>query len=398
MSKPRLFSRSLITVSASLLFFVMSFFVLVVVMSAYAMDKFKVSAVEAGLAISIFVVGSLASRLVFSRWIEKVGQKKILCLGLFLNLVITLLYFIAHDILFLYAIRFLHGAAFGIVTSTAATIAANLIPKERRGEGLAYFNLSPTLGNGIGPFLGMFIYQHSGFNMVFVVSTITAALSLLLGIFTSVPEIKLTLQQTAELKGFSLRNFLEPKAIPISIFLTVIIMSYSIIVSFLTLYAIEVNLLESASFFFIVYSGAVFFTRPLIGRLFDLKGANLIIYPAILLFSVGMLMVSQSYFGYVLLLSAVLLGIACGSICSLAQTITVQLSPQHRLGIANSTYFIFYDLGVAIGPLLFGILLPLAGYRKAFALFALVSFACIILYYNLHGKKASIINKEENKV
>ena len=109
-------------------------------------------------------------------------------------------------------------------------------------------------------------------------------------------------------------------------------------------------------------------------------------------------MVSQSYFGYVLLLSAVLLGIACGSISSLVQTITVQLSPQHRLGIANSTYFVFYDLGVAIGPLLFGILLPLEGYRKAFALFALITFACIILYYYLHGKKASIINKEKNKV
>ena len=64
----------------------------------------------------------------------------------------------------------------------------------------------------------------------------------------------------------------------------------------------------------------------------------------------------------------------------------------------DDTYFIFYDLGVAIGPLLFGMLLPLAGYRKAFALFALITFACIILYYYLHGKKASIINKEKNKV
>jgi len=128
-------------------------------MSAYAMDRFEASAAEAGLASSLFVIGSLASRLVFGRWIEKSGQKKMFCLGLLSSLIITLLYFVADNILLLYGVRFLHGAAFGVVTSAAATIAANVIPPERRGEGLGYFNLSVTLGTAIGPFLGMFIYQ-----------------------------------------------------------------------------------------------------------------------------------------------------------------------------------------------------------------------------------------------
>lgn len=398
MTKPKLFSRSLITVSVSLLFFVISFFLLVVIMSAYAMDKFKASAAEAGLAISIFVVGSLAARFLFARWIEKSGQKKMLCLGLIFSLFITLLYFIANNIYLLYGVRFLHGAAFGLVTSTAATIASNLIPRERRGEGLGYFNLSPTLGNAIGPFLGMFIYQHADFNMVFTVSVIAAAVSLLLGIFTSVPEIKLTQKQTAELQGFRIQNFLEPKALPISIFVAVIIISYSSVVTFLTPYARDINLLDSASFFFIVYSVAVFFSRPLVGRLYDKKGANLIIYPAIVLFAVSMLMISQSHFGYVLLLSAALLGLSCGSINALAQTIAVQISPQHRLGLANSTYFIFYDLGVAIGPFLFGMLLPLAGYREMYAFCALLGLACILFYYYLHGKKAANMKKEISKI
>jgi MFS family permease len=397
MNQPKLFSRSLVTVSVSLLFFVISFFLLVVIMSAYAMDKFKVTPAEAGLVTSLFVVGSLASRFIFSRWIEKAGQKKMLCYGLIASLIITSLYFVANNILFLYGVRFLHGAAFGVVTSASATIAANLIPKERRGEGLAYFNLSPTLGNAIGPFLGMFIYQHGNFNIVFMVSGAAALLSLMLGLFTMVPEIKLTSQQNEELKGFRLRNFLEPKAIPISLFLAVIIMSYASIVTFLTPYARQENLLESASFFFIVYSIVVFFTRPYVGRLYDRKGANLIIYPAIVVFAVGMLLVSQAYAGWTLLLAAALLGISCGSMNCLAQTIAVQSSPQHRLGLANSTYFVFYDIGVAVGPFLFGLLLPLASYRVMYAIFALVSLACMGLYYYLHGRKAAVLKKEISK-
>jgi predicted MFS family arabinose efflux permease len=397
MPKPKLFSRSLIIASVSFLFFAISFFLIIVIISAYAMDKFKVSAAEGGLAISIFVAGSLASRFIFARWIEKSGQKAMLLLGLFFCLAITLLYFVASNIYFLYGVRFFHGAAFGVVTSTIATIASNLIPRERRGEGLGYFNLGPTLGNAVGPFLGMFIYQHADYNMVFGVSAITASISLLLVIFISVPETKLTLKQTSELKGLSLRNFLEPKALPISIFMASLIFSYSVVVAFLTPYAREINLLDSATFFFIVYSVVVLLSRPLVGRLYDLKGANIIIYPAVILFSASMLMVSQSYFGYVLLFSAALLGLSTGSITTLAQTIAVQTSPQHRLGLANSTYFIFYDIGVAVGPFLFGILLPLTGYREMFAFCALFSLASILLYYYLYGKKAASIKPVLNQ-
>jgi MFS family permease len=389
MSNPKIFSRSLITVSVSYLFFSISFFLIIVIMSAYAMDKFKATSGEAGLVASVFVFGSLAARLIFGRWIEKSGQKKMFCLGLSLSLVITLLYFVANNILLLYGVRFLHGVAFGLTSSAAGTIAANIVPQERRGEGMGYFALSVTLGTAIGPFLGMFIYHYASYQMVFAASSLAAILSLAIGIFTSVPEIKLTTNQAAELKGFKLRNFLEPKAIPISIFVTLMVICYASVMTFLTPYARDIDLLDSASFFFIVYSVVVIIFRPLIGRLFDLKGANLIMYPAILIFSIGMLMISQSYSGYFLLLSAAVLGLANGSMQTNAQVIALQVSPQHRLGLANSTYFIFVDIGVAIGPFLFGMLLPLEGYRAMYAICAIVAFAGIFLYYGLYGKKAA---------
>jgi MFS family permease len=389
MNNPKIFSRSLITVSLSYFFFSTSFFLIIVIMSAYAMDNFKATSGEAGLVASVFVFGSLSARLIFGRWIEKGGQKKLFCVGLSLSLVITLLYFVTNNLLLLYGVRFIHGAAFGLTSSVAGTIAANIIPQERRGEGIGYFTLSSTLGVAIGPFLGMFIYHYASYQMVFAASTLAAMLSLVVGVFTFVPETKLTANQAADLKGFKFRNFFEPAAIPISVFVMLMVVCYSSVMTFLTPYAREINLLDSASFFFIVYSVMVFIFRPLIGRLFDLRGANLIMYPGILIFSAGMLMISQSYSGYLLLLSAAILGIANGSIQTNAQVIALQMSPQHRLGLANSTYFMFIDTGVAIGPFLFGMLLPLAGYRTMYAICAIVAFAGIFLYYGLHGRKAA---------
>ncbi len=387
MNTPKLLSRGLIIISVSSFFFSISFYLLIVIISAYAMDSFKASSAEAGIASSLFVVGALISRLLFGRFIEKSGQKKMLCTGLTANLAVTLLYFIADNILLLYGVRFLHGAAFGMITSVAATVAANIIPKERRGEGLAFFGLSVTLATAIGPFLGMYLYRFESYDMVFTVSAAAALMALLFGIFTATSEVKLTANQTAELTGFKLRNFLEPKAIPICILVTVIYMCYSSLTSFLTPYAREIDLLESASFFFLVYAIVVFVSRPFIGRIFDMKGANVIMYPAIFIFAVGMLLVSRSYTGFVLLLSAALLGLTCGSIQLTTQTIAVQLSPQHRLGLANSTFFMSVDIGVAIGPLLFGLLLPFAGYRNLYTFSAILALGCILLYYFLHGNK-----------
>ncbi|MBN1191489.1 MAG: MFS transporter [Dehalococcoidales bacterium] len=389
MNTPKLISRGLITIAVSTFFFSTGFYLLIVIMSAYAMDNFRASSAEAGMASSLFVIGSLLSRLAFGRLIEKSGQKKMFCIGLISNFLTTLLYFVADNILMLYGIRFIHGAAFGIITSVSATIVANIVPNKRRGEGIALYGLSITLGTAIGPFLGMFLYQYASYTIVFAGSAMAAVLGLAAGFFTSVSEVKLTATQVAELNKFTLRNFLEPRAIPISILLAVIYIGYSSITGFLTPYAREINLLDSASFFFIVYAAIVFVSRPLVGRLLDLKGANVIMYPAILVFAAGIFLVSQSHSGFVLLLAAALLGLACGNIQPSVQTITVQISPQHRLGLANSTFFIFLDMGVALGPVLFGILLPYAGYRNLFAYGAIMGLACIFLYYILHGKKAA---------
>ncbi|HEX3010424.1 MAG TPA: MFS transporter, partial [Syntrophomonadaceae bacterium] len=361
---------------------------LMVIIAVYAMDAFGSSPSEAGLAASIFIIGGLIARPFTGKWIQRIGQKKLLYAGLFLSLIMSLLYFVVNNIMFLLLLRFFHGVAFGITGTVMPTIAANIIPSERLGEGLGYFMLSVTLATAVGPFIGMFLSQHGSFNMIFMTCTIAGALALISSLFLSVPKVEITKEQLEELKGFKLSNFFESTAIPISLVCMIIYVCYSSIVAFLTAYAREIHLLDAASVFFVVFAIVILFSRPFTGRLFDAKGENINMYPAFIICTIGFIILSQADHRYTILLVGALVGLGFGTIQSSSQAIAVRVTPQHRLGLANSTLYMFFDLGMGVGPYICGLFIPFIGYRGLYLGMAIVSLVAMFLYYLLHGKKA----------
>ncbi|HPS88630.1 MAG TPA: MFS transporter [Methanosarcina vacuolata] len=387
--KSRLWTNDFVVIFVENFIAALSFYLLMIVISGYAMGKFNSSPGEAGFSASIFIIGGLIARLFVGKWIGQIGHKKTLYAGVILSLIMTLLYFRINNIFLLFTVRFLHGMGFGITTTATATIVANIIPMERKGEGIAYFGLSQILATAIGPFLGMFISQHGSFVMIFATCAVASAISLvILPFLSSLHKMELTKEQLEKMKGFKFNNFFEPRVIPISVVCMFIFSCYSSVVSFLEVYSKEIHLVDAASFFFIVYAAVILVSRPIIGRLFDSKGENAIMYPAILIFTAGMILFSQTHHSYTILLAAALIGLGFGAIQSSTQAISVKITPQHRMGLANSTYFAFSDIGMGIGPLMVGFIIPFTGYRGIYMLMAVFAVVCLLLYYLLHGKKA----------
>ena len=120
------------------------------------------------------------------------------------------------------------------------------------------------------------------------------------------------------MKGFKLKDFFEIKAVPISIIIAIMGFAYSGILSFITSYAKEIDLMEAASFFFIVYAVFILISRPFTGRLLDQKGDNIVIYPALLLFVIGLVILSQAHHGFTLLLAGALIGLGFGTVVLLS--------------------------------------------------------------------------------
>ena len=387
MNKERLWTKDFIVVSTTNFLIYLVFFLLMVIMASYAVDKYHATTGTGGLVSGIFIIGILNGRLGTGRIIEDVGSRRVLVIGTLLYIITSTLYFAAINLPLLILMRFLHGFAFGVANTATGTIAAQIIPRGRHGEGIGYYSMSQILATALGPYLGIVLSQRVDFKMIFLIASLVAAISFAISFIVSQPSYKPPKQvQTKTVKQFQISEFLEFRAIPISIIVLIVGFGYSVVLSFLSLYSRQLCLEEAASFFFLIYAIVVIFSRPFSGRLLDARGANFVVYPCILFFSIGMLVLSQATYGITLLLSGAIIGLGYGNFLSCGQAISVKSTSPNRFGLATATYYMFLDIGFGVGPYLFGSLVPVTGYRGLYFVMAMVILSTTLLYYFLYRK------------
>jgi MFS family permease len=399
MHREKLWTKDFIIVSIINFLLVLVFFLLMVTIAGFAVEQFNASTSVAGLVSSIFIIGALIGRIVTGRIIQVKGSKKILVIGLISVILTTTLYFAAFNLTALIIIRLLHGMSIGIASTATGTIIAQIVPDSRKGEGIGYFSMSAILATSVGPLVGILLNHVSGFNLIFSFNLIMGIITLLISLFVSASKIQSVPNRNLikPEKGFRLSNYLEFKAIPISFVALIVGFGYSGILSFITFYGEEIHLEEAASYYFLTYSIIVLMSRPFSGRLMDLKGANIIIYPGLLIFSVGMYLLSQAHHGITLLLASALIGLGFGNFQSVAQAISIKVTESHRLGLATSTYYVFYDVGLGVGPYFLGFLIPVMGFRNLYLMMVFVILSAIVLYYFLHGRKDKELIQDKRK-
>ncbi|SFM12205.1 Predicted arabinose efflux permease, MFS family [Halanaerobium salsuginis] len=375
-------------INSTIMFIIMLiYYQLMTIIANYVINDLDISASLAGLIAGIFMVFALPARIISGKLIEEFGRKKMLHLGLVIYGLGTFSYFIAGNFAALFLIRIIQGLGFGVATTSAMTIAAGLIPDSRRGEGMGYFMLSITIASAIGPSLGIFFYQQGDFSLILVFSSILLVIGYFSLFFMEVPEVELSAEHLAEIKSFKLKKLFEFKVLPIAIVGAMTFFAYASIISFLSTYVDQINLVKAGSVFFLVYSMSMLVFRPLTGRWFDLKGKNYVMYPAFLAFAAGLIVISQAQTGLVLLFAAILMGFGFGTFSACGQTIAINSVPDHRVGIATSTFLAISEIGIGIGPFFLGMLIPKLGFRGLYLAMALVVILAMFLYYLFYGRK-----------
>ena len=385
MEKEKLWTKNFISISIVNFVLMLSMFLLLVTMATYTTETYNASASTAGLVASIFIIGSLIGRLFGGKQIAKIGSKKMLISGIILFSIVTIFYFIPTNIYVLILIRLLHGIGVGIATTATGTIVSQVIPLSRRGEGISYFSLSTVLSTAIGPLIGLTLIASFGYTSIFIFSLVMGIVSLFLALPVDAPEIEYV--ASSESRGFKFASFFEKSAVPVSITMFVMAMAYSGILSFITTYATEIDLVKAGSFYFLVYAIIILMSRPFTGKMLDSRGGNSIAYPAMVFFAIGMLLLSQTHTSFTFLLAAAFIGLGYGNFQSTTQALAIKMTPPHRMGLANSTYFIFLDLGLGLGPFLLGYLVPVIGYRGLYLSLVALIVVGIFIYYALHGKR-----------
>lgn len=387
----KLWTKEFVFISIINFFMMLVMYLLIVTIAPFAVEEYGASTSMAGLVSGIFIIGTLIARIGIGSIIGKVGSKKILFIGLVVSLIATAFYFVAGTLPLLLASRFFHGVGLGIASTATGTMVAQIIPPSRRGEGIGYFSMSSVLSTAVGPFLGIYMSQHFEFNIVFILCFVLAVIGLIMFFFVKgvSPVAQPAAQETLK-KHFNLANFIEVKALPIAIITLLAGIAYSGVLSFLSFYAIEVDLVKTASFFFLVYAFVVLLSRPFSGRLLDVKGAKVIVYPALILFATGLLVLSQVQNGFMLLAAGALIGLGFGNFQSCAQAIALKGIPVERIGVATSTFYIFLDFGFGFGPYFLGNIATTMGYSHMYLLLMGVVVVALIAFVLLFGRKKAV--------
>ena len=89
--------------------------------------------------------------------------------------------------------------------------------------------------------------------------------------------------------------------------------------------------------------------------------------------------------GAALLIAAAVIGLGYGNFNSVAQTLSISKVPNSRISVATTTYFIFLELGLGLGPYLLGTVITWIGYRLTYLSMAGVIVAAAALYHRFYG-------------
>ena len=381
----RLWTRSYVLNNTACFIINVSYYMLMVIMTDYAESRLGASLSMAGFATGAFVIGALLARLLIGGQIERIGLKRSAYLGVVVFLCGLILNFFTYNIGWLSAVRIIQGFGFGIGSTTTGAIMAHMVPVARRGEGTSYYAMFVTLATAIGPYAGAALYDGT-LGADLIGSALLLLLCLVCIRYISVPEIPVRTAAGNSNESL-LTKFIEPKAMPIAIITLLVSLGFAGILGFVSSYEKEIGLTGPGQYFFIVYALFTLVSRPFTGRMFDKLGANVVMYPAFVIFGVGLALLSVTSTAWELLLVAVCMGLGFGTFMSCAQAIAIMVSPKQRMAVATSTFFIFMDLGVGFGPTLMGSLVPRTGFSGLYLILGIIQFICAGLYFATTARK-----------
>lgn len=330
-----------------------------------------------GIIVGIFTFSALLFRPYAGHALETKGRGSVYLFGLLLFVVSVGTFGFLTSMTMLLIMRVIQGVGWGFSTTASGTIATDLIPPKRRGEGMGYYGLSGNLALAFGPALGLALVGVISFQSLFLVSASLGAIAFLLAMNIKYKKV----DESPDVTKVARFDVIEKTAINPSIILLFLTATFGGIASFLPLHAVEQNV-SGIEFYFIVYAGFLMLSRVFAGKIYDKKGDLYVIPPGIILVFSAMLLLSWLPNTAVLITAGALYGFGFGMVQPALQAWAVDKAANNRKGMANATFFSFFDLGVGVGAMVFGQIAYLLGYHFIYILSAIS--AMIALFYYIY--------------
>lgn len=293
-------------------------------------------------------------------------------------------YIAAPNALIVVVSRIINGAGFACCSVCMATWVSNMLPRNKIGSGMGFYGMMNALAMAVAPAIGVSAFQRFGYRISFCIALVfSIAVMIVIQFVGDKGEPEKAADMKAGLKeqeqesdaglimenaeglirksGKQLRKgngiqLVDVRVLPIALIIMLFAIPYCATQSFLVTYASVREINVTVSFFFPSYAVMLLLLRLVLKNYFDklpfkvfLAGSS-----ACMLLAILCLTVMNS--NIVMFTGAFFLAGGYGIMSSVCQSTAMLLAGKENRGLANSTYYIGLDLGMALGPMIGGAL------------------------------------------
>lgn len=379
--KQPLWTRDFLLIALANLMVFTSFYFLLPTLPVFVTDYLRGDKSEVGYIIGVLSITAVLIRPLSGFLLDTLGRKRIVLVALLALVFVMGAYNLVTSLALLLLLRVFHGFFWGVTTTGLSTVAADVVPPARRGEGLGYYGLSNTLAMAVGPGIGLLILAKGGFHTLFNASFVISIIALIFA-FAIKYRTKLS---GGRREAISFESLFEPKVFPLSGIMFFIAFVYGGIVSFITLLGKEINI-ANAGTFFMVYAVTILFVRPFAGKAFDQRGPFKIMVVGFVAIVIAFVLLYLSTGLALFVLAAVAMGVGYGIVQPSLQAMAINRVADYRRGAANGTLMSAFDLGIGLGSILLGVLSKVVGLHKMYLVCGLIIVIPLVLFYLQEGR------------
>jgi MFS family permease len=321
--------------------------------------------VEAGVAVAALSIAVVVARPIAGRLADLHGYKLIMLCGAAACALAGLGYYGAASLPVLLAMRVVQGAGEGAVYTAGAAWLVSLCPPERRGRVVGLYGIYMWLGITVGTLLGTLAMRLIGFPAVWGLCALAGAAG-----FASASAGR----HPPEPAGKRGRLFIMPAAaVGPGISLSLASLGYAALAAFVALHMLARGVTDGIAGF-----NAFGFTyvavRLFIGKVPDRFGPRPVAIWSALVEAAGLAIVAVAPNLPVVILGGLVMGAGLSLLFPSLALIVINSSDKSQQGAALGAFTSFWDLGIAVGAPISGLIAGLAGYPAIY--YVMVGCAC----------------------
>ena len=374
------------------------------------LNQLGFSATNMGLIASGYTVCAMIMRVFAGVLIDKKGRRVMCVLGLALFTIPVLGLMGATTVAMIVFFRFTQGFGASLGNLAVGTMAPDVLPKERLGEGVAYFGLFNSLATAIGPAIGIALVTGANTMNFFLVSFAMGLAAILVAMTVNYEkkekqqskgeasvlspeeeeaERRAQAEEQANAQRFFIWRFFDKRAVPAAIVTILVTISTVSITTFVTPYGIEIGL-SGIGTFFTAQAITMIFARLASGKLQRRLGRFKTMLLGLACDIVALVLLATMTNNAMMYGAAIMRGWGGGLYFPLLNVLSVENASHSGRGKAVSTYYAAYDLGAGVGAAIWGVVADMfgkvsmaTGYRALFAGAALFYVVIVPMTYLL---------------